>query len=56
MADKFCAVSFLQISAPEMDDRMLTELLDTDSGLPVVLQRQREAVQPRQSCRFAEKS
>lgn len=32
MADKFCAVSFLQISAPEMDDRMLTELLDTDSG------------------------
>ena len=29
MADKFCAVSFLQISAPEMDDRMLTELLDT---------------------------
>ena len=22
MADKFCAVSFLQISAPEMDDRM----------------------------------
>ncbi len=25
MADKFCAVSFLQISAPEMDDRMLTD-------------------------------
>ena len=37
MADKFCAVSFLQISAPEMDDRMLTELLDTDSGLLVSL-------------------
>ena len=37
MADKFCAVSFLQVSAPEMDDRMLTELLDTDSGLLVSL-------------------
>ncbi len=37
MADKSCAVSFLQISAPEMDDRMLTELLDTDSGLLVSL-------------------
>lgn len=37
MADKFCAVSFLQISAPEMDDRMLTELLDTDNGLLVSL-------------------
>ena len=37
MADKFCAASFLQISAPEMDDRMLTELLDTDSGLLVSL-------------------
>lgn len=37
MADKFCAVSFLQISAPEMDDRLLTELLDTDSGLLVSL-------------------
>ena len=37
MADKFCAVSFLQINAPEMDDRMLTELLDTDSGLLVSL-------------------
>ena len=37
MTDKFCAVSFLQISAPEMDDRMLTELLDTDSGLLVSL-------------------
>ena len=33
MADKYCAASFLQITAPEMDDRMLTELLDTDSGL-----------------------
>ena len=31
------AVSFLQISAPEMDDRMLTELLDPDSGLLVSL-------------------
>ena len=37
MADKFCAVSFLKLSAPEMDDRMLTELLDTDSGLLVSL-------------------
>lgn len=37
MADKFCAVSFLQISAPEMDDRMLTELLDTDNGSLVSL-------------------
>ena len=37
MADKFCAVSFLQVSAPEMDDRMLTELLDTDNGLLVSL-------------------
>ena len=30
-------MSFLQINAPEMDDRMLTELLDTDSGLLVSL-------------------
>ena len=37
MADKYCAASFLQITAPEMDDRMLTELLDTDSGLLVSL-------------------
>ena len=37
MADKYCAASFLQITAPEMDDRMLTELLDTDSSLLVSL-------------------
>ena len=37
MADKCCATSFLQISAPEMDDRLLTELLDTDSGILVSL-------------------
>ena len=37
MADKCCAASFLQISAPEMDDRLLTELLDTDSGILVSL-------------------
>ena len=37
MADKFCAASFLQISAPEMDDRLLTELLDTDSNILVSL-------------------
>lgn len=37
MADKYCAASFLQISAPEMDDRMLTELLETDGNLLVSL-------------------
>ena len=33
MGTKCCAASFLQITAPEMDDRILAELLDTDSDL-----------------------
>ena len=33
MGMKYCAASFLQITAPEMDDRILAELLDTDSDL-----------------------
>ena len=33
MGNKVCAASFLQITAPEMDDRILAELLDTDSDL-----------------------
>ena len=33
MGTKYCAASFLQITAPEMDDRILEELLDTDSDL-----------------------
>lgn len=33
MGKKVCAASFLQITAPEMDDRILAELLDTDSDL-----------------------
>lgn len=33
MGTKYCAASFLQITAPEMDDRILAELLDTDSDL-----------------------
>lgn len=33
MGAKYCAASFLQITAPEMDDRILAELLDTDSDL-----------------------
>ena len=33
MSKKVCAASFLQITAPEMDDRILAELLDTDSDL-----------------------
>lgn len=33
MDTKYCAASFLQITAPEMDDRILAELLDTDSDL-----------------------
>ena len=33
MGTKFCAASFLQITAPEMDDRILAELLDTESDI-----------------------
>ena len=33
MGTKFCAASFLQITAPEMDDRILAELLNTESGM-----------------------
>ncbi len=33
MGTKFCAASFLQITAPEMDDRILAELLNTESDL-----------------------
>ena len=35
MGNKLCAVSFLQILAPEISDRMLTDFLDTDSGIVV---------------------
>lgn len=35
MGNKICAVSFLQILAPEISDRMLTDFLDTDSGIVV---------------------
>ena len=35
MGGKYCASSFLQITAPEMDDRLLAELLDTDSDMLV---------------------
>ena len=37
MGDKLGAVSFLQILAPELNDRMLTDFLDTDSGIVVNL-------------------
>ena len=37
MADMFGAVSFLQITAPELNDRLLSELLDTDSTIYVSL-------------------
>ena len=37
MGGKFCAASFLQINAPEMDDRILAELLETDSNMLVSL-------------------
>lgn len=37
LADKFCAASFLQITAPELDDRLLPDLLDTDSHILVSL-------------------
>lgn len=33
MGTKFCAASFLQITAPEMDDRILAELLNTESDI-----------------------
>ena len=33
MGAKFCAASFLQITAPEMDDRILAELLNTESDM-----------------------
>lgn len=37
MGGKFGAVSFLQITAPEMNDRILADLLDTDSTILVSL-------------------
>lgn len=37
MADMFGAVSFLQITAPELNDRLLSDLLDTDSSIFVSL-------------------
>ena len=37
MADKFCAASFLQITAPEISDRLLVDLMETDSNLLVSL-------------------
>ena len=37
MGGKFGAVSFLQITAPEMNDRLLADLLDTDSTIIVSL-------------------
>lgn len=37
MADMYGAVSFLQITAPELNDRVLSELLDTDSTIYVSL-------------------
>ena len=33
VGSKFCAASFLQITAPEMDDRILAELLNTESDM-----------------------
>ena len=35
MGGKFGAVSFLQITAPELNDRLLADLLDTDSSILV---------------------
>lgn len=35
MGAKYCAASFMQITAPEMDDRILAELLETDSNILV---------------------
>jgi len=37
MGNKFGAVSFLQITAPEMNDRLLADLLDTDNSIFVSL-------------------
>lgn len=37
IADMFGAVSFLQITAPELNDRLLSDLLDTDSSIFVSL-------------------
>lgn len=37
MGSKFGAVSFLQLTAPEMNDRLLADLLDTDSTILVSL-------------------
>ncbi|WP_418632363.1 VirB4-like conjugal transfer ATPase, CD1110 family [Ruthenibacterium lactatiformans] len=37
MGGKFGAVSFLQLTAPEMNDRLLADLLDTDSTILVSL-------------------
>ncbi len=37
MGGKYGAVSFLQITAPEMNDRLLADLLDTDSSILVSL-------------------
>lgn len=33
MGDKYGAASFLQITAPELDDRMLAEFLEADNGI-----------------------
>ena len=33
MGSKHCAASFLQITAPELDDRILAEMLNTDSDI-----------------------
>ena len=35
MGGKLCAVSFLQVLSPEMNDRILTDFLDTDTGIVV---------------------
>ena len=37
IGDKYGAVSFLQITAPELNDRLLADLLDTDNGILVSL-------------------
>lgn len=37
MGGKLCAASFLQILTPELNDRVLTDFLDTESGLVVNL-------------------
>ena len=35
MGGKLCAVSFLQVLSPEMNDRILTDFLDTDTGIVI---------------------